>query len=627
MDDMEKQALPQPSDAPFVPISRDELLEKANRLPLCPGVYLMRDKSGRVIYVGKSRKLKNRVSQYFQNGEKNVKTDHMVARVANFDYFLCETEIEALTLENALIKQYAPKYNIRLKDAKSYPYIKVTVGEYPSLIMTRKRTDDKGRYFGPYSGTATVFSVLDTLNKTFGLPSCRRKFPQDIGRERPCLYYQMGRCCGVCTGKVTPEEYRSLISMATQVLQGHTAAVRRDIEEQMLRHAEAEQYESAARCRDTMLALDKLHEKQTVVAAPGTEQDVIGYYSDDFCSCISIFYIRNGAVSDKTDFLFGREQIADEGAIVSFLCEHYRVRTYIPSTVLLSFPVAEEEMAVFSEYLHTLAGRKVTVRTPVRGTLHTLCGTVQQNARERALQHAETMRRDDGVLVRLGELCGLPDAPRRIEAYDISNLGTEHLTAGMIVCEDGQFKKSDYRTFHIRSVVGTTDDYASMREALARRLSHLSNEDDAFGTLPDLILLDGGRGHVGVIRALLEEMGLSIPVFGMVKDDYHKTRALCTDTEEISVAREQAVFMLLYRIQEEVHRYTVSRMEGAKRKTLKTSSLENIPGIGPVKAKRLLRQMGGLAAIKAADEATLAVLPGISARDAAAIYEYYHSEE
>jgi excinuclease ABC subunit C len=376
-----------------------------------------------------------------------------------------------------------------------------------------------------------------------------------------------------------------------------------------------------------MLSLDKLHEKQTVVAAPGTEQDVIGYYSDDFCSCISVFYIRNGALSDKTDFTFGREQIADESAVVSFLCEHYRVRTYIPATVLLSFELPEEEMALLAEYLYTLSGHKVTVRTPMRGALHTLCGTVQQNARERALQYAENMRRDNGVLTRLGELCGLDSPPERIEAYDISNLGTEHLMAGMIVCENGQFKKSDYRTFHIRSVMGTTDDYASMREAMERRLLHAEDADGSFSMLPDLILLDGGRGHVGVIRELLREMKLDIPVFGMVKDDYHKTRALCTDTEEISVAREQAVFMLLYRIQEEVHRYTVSRMEGAKRKTLKTSSLENIPGIGPAKAKRLLRAMGGLAAIRSADEQAIAAVAGISSKDAAAIYEYFHSEE
>ena len=612
--------------APPEHLTREQLLEKANALPFCSGVYVMRDRGGKVIYVGKSRKLKNRVSQYFQNGEKNTKTARMVSQVANFDYFLCETEIEALTLENALIKQYSPKYNIRLKDAKSYPYIKITSEEYPRLVMTRTRAADKGKYFGPYSGTSTVFAVLDTLRKTLGLPSCKHRFPRDIGRVRPCLYHQMGRCCGVCTGQVSAQEYGVLIDLAADILRGHTSEVRRKTEAQMLAAAEEERYEAAASYRDTLRALERLSEKQNVVASPDTEQDIVGLYNGDLCGCISIFYIRDGAVTDKTDYLFGREQLTETENVSAFLCEHYRMRTDIPREILLGFALEDDECAVLSEYLGELAGRRVTVRVPERGRLHTLCGTVNDNARERAEKHLAAMEKDDGALVRLAELCGLEVYPERIEAYDISNLGTEHLTAGMIVCRDGQFHRADYRTFHIRTVQGTTDDYASMREALSRRLSHLSDGEGSFSQLPDLILLDGGRGHVGVIRELLFELGLDIPVFGMVKDDYHKTRALCTDTEEISIAREQQVFMLLYRIQEEVHRYTVSRMETAKRKTVRTSSLEKIPGIGTAKAKKLLNALGGLGAVKQADEATLCAVKGISKRDAAAIYAYFHAE-
>ncbi|MBR5798285.1 MAG: excinuclease ABC subunit UvrC, partial [Clostridia bacterium] len=295
----------------------------------------------------------------------------------------------------------------------------------------------------------------------------------------------------------------------------------------------------------------------------------------------------------------------------------------IPHEILLSFAMEQEELETLSAYLTGLAGHRVIVRVPERGRLHALCRMVEDNARERAEKHRAALERDDGALVRLAQLCGLEIYPERIEAYDISNLGAEHLTAGMIVCLDGQFRRSDYRTFHIKTVQGT-DDYASMREALCRRLSHLSDEDGSFSTAPDLILLDGGRGHVGVIRQLLDEMGLDIPVFGMVKDDYHKTRALCTDTEEISIAREQQVFMLLYRIQEEVHRYTVSRMDTAKRKTLKTSSLEKISGIGAVKAKKLLAALGGLGAIKQASVEQLAAVKGISERDARAVHEYFH---
>jgi excinuclease ABC subunit C len=492
--------------------------------------------------------------------------------------------------------------------------------------MTRTRQNDKGKYFGPYSGTATVFSVIDTLKKTLGLADCKHRFPRDIGRVRPCLYYQMGRCCGPCTGSVSPEDYARRIDMAIDILRGKTAQVRRHAEEEMLRCAEEERYEAAAQYRDTLRALERLSDRQSVVAAPDAEQDIVGLYSDDICSCISVFYIRSGAVSDKSDFVFGRDQLTEASDMSAFLCEHYRVRTYIPHEVLLSFAMDEQELVTLGTYLSELAGHKVVVRVPERGRLHTLARMVEDNARERANKHKEALEKDDGALLRLAQLCGLEIYPERIEAYDISNLGAEHLTAGMIVCREGQFKRSDYRTFHIKGVTGT-DDYASMRVALARRLSHLGDEDGSFAAPPDLILLDGGRGHVGVIRALLDDMGLDIPVFGMVKDDFHKTRALCTDTEEISIAREQQVFMLLYRIQEEVHRYTVSRMDAAKRKTIKTSSLEKIPGIGAVKAKALLTALGGLGAIKEASVEQLLAVRGIGQKDAQTVYEYFHSKK
>ena len=603
--------------------SKEELLEKANSLPLCPGVYIMKDREGRVIYVGKSRKLKNRVSQYFQNGEKNLKTARMVASVRDFEYFLCDTEMEALTLENTLIKQHNPKYNIRLKDAKSYPYIKITDEPYPRLVMTRKREGDKGKYFGPYSGVSTVFSVLDTLRRVLALPSCNRRFPRDIGRERPCLYYQMGRCCGPCTGKVSEEEYAATVGLAADILRGKTGEVKRHLTEQMYAHAEAERFEAAARCRDTITALDRLREKQTVVAAPDTEQDVIGFYGDEVASCVSVFYIRGGAVIDKDEFLSGAERILDEESLGAFICEHYRVRESIPRQILLSFTPDPEELAGLSQYLSEMAGHKVTLRTPERGQAHTLCELVCANAAEKVRQYRLDAERDEGALVRLAELLELPCYPARIEAYDISNLGTEHLTAGMVVCEDGKFIKSDYRYFKIKSVSGTTDDYASMREALERRLSHLEDGEGSFSKLPDLILLDGGRGHVGVVRELMEEMGLDIPVFGMVKDDFHKTRALCTEDGEISIARENAVFVLVYRIQEEVHRFTVSRMDAAKRKTLTHSSLTKIKGIGDAKAKALLAAFGGVTGVRNATEEQLAAVKGITRADAANIRAYY----
>ena len=600
-----------------------ELLAKANGLPTTPGVYIMKDAAGKVIYVGKSRKLKNRVSQYFQNSEKNTKTARMVERVHSFDYILCETEIEALSLENTLIKQYTPKYNIRLKDAKSYPYIKITDEMYPRAVMTRKRDADKGKYFGPYSGTSTVYAVIGSLQKALQLPSCKRKFPEQIGKERPCLYYQIRQCCGVCTGKVTPEEYAEKIHTACELLRGNTAAEKRRLTERMMALAEQERYEAAAVCRDTIAALDRLSQKQSVVGAPDDEYDVFGLYDDGVSAALSVFFVRGGVCTDKQDYLFDRENICDRDAVLSFICDLYRGRSDIPILILISFSPDEDERMTAAQYLGTLAGRKVEIRTPERGSLRALCETVSSNAREVAEKSANAQSKREGVLLRLAHILELESYPARIESYDISNFGKEHLTAGMIVFKEGAPSKRDYRTFKIKSVKGTTDDYASMREALTRRFNHLADEQGSFAEYPDLILLDGGRGHVGVAREVLNEIGLDIPVFGMVKDDFHKTRALCTEDGEINIAKETAVFQLIYAIQEEVHRYTITAMKKAKGKTLTTSSLTKIPGIGPAKAAALLKMPGGLAAVKRASREELMQVKGIGGKDADAILAYF----
>ncbi len=611
----------------IAPAENKILLEKANALPMRPGVYIMKNAAGSVIYVGKSAKLKNRVSQYFQNSEKNTKTANMVRQVKDFDYYLCDTEMEALSLENTLIKQYTPKYNIRLKDAKSYPYIKLTDEQYPRLVMSRKRQNDGGRYFGPYSGTSTVFSVINTLSGVLGLPTCNRRFPKDIGRERPCLYYQMGRCSGVCTGNVTPEDYAEKVRYAADVLRGNTAEVKKQITEKMYECAENERFEAAAKYRDTLTALDRLGQKHKVVAAPGTEHDVIALYRDELCSCISVFFIRDGAVSDKAEYIFGQDRIADEGNISAFLCELYNVREYIPRSILLSVELDDGDLELVSGYLCDRAGRKITVRTPERGELKTLCDMVYDNAEEKARAYKSEAQKDEKTLLRLAELLRLEVYPSRIEAYDISNLGHEHITAGMIVTDGTKFKKSDYRSFKIKSVTDGTDDYASMREALYRRFEHLSDESGSFSELPDLILLDGGKGHVSVVKELFYEMGIDVPVFGMVKDGFHKTRALCTDTDEISIAKENTVFVFIYKIQEEVHRYTVSKMSSAKRKTLTRSSLTKIKGIGDAKAKVLLKALGGYGAVKNATVEQLTAVKGISLKDAESIAEYFNKEK
>lgn len=602
------------------------LLKKANSLPYSPGVYLMKDKNGKVIYVGKSRKLKQRVTQYFQNNKKNYKTDKLVERISDFDYYICSTEIEALSLENTLIKQYSPKYNIRLKDDKSYPYIKITAEAYPRVIYTRKRLADKGKYFGPFTGTSTVFNVLDLIRKTLGIPTCKRRFPEDIGKERPCLYYQIGQCCGVCTGKISQEEYAKLISCASDILKGNISDAIKLLEHQMMDFAERESFEAAARCRDTIRSLNALQQKQYVVATPNTEQDIFGIYSDDVCACISAIYVRDGAVTDKMDYSFDSSTIVDAETLSAFLIEHYNIRDYIPKNILVSLPLAIEDREALEEYFTLRAGYRVNVKTPERGALHKLCQTAEQNAAERARQYVSDIKKSENVLFELADLLKLEVIPERIESYDISNIGADNKVCGMIVVESGKFKRADYRSFNIKTVIGT-DDYGSLREALTRRLEHLKNDTSgAFSIEPDLILLDGGKTHVGVAKEVLLQYGLSIPVFGMVKDDFHKTRALCNESDEINIAKLKALYMFIFGIQEEVHRYSVGKTMKGKRSTLKRSSLEKISGIGPAKAAALLKAFGGLAGVKSASVEELESTKGISHADAINITAYFKSK-
>ena len=600
------------------------LRSKAAALPRVPGVYIMRAPSGKVIYVGKSRSLRDRVSQYF-HGAHDVKTARMAAGVHDFDFIVCDTEMEALALENRLIKQHTPKYNIRLKDAKSYPYIRLSMGdEYPRLSMTRSRAGDDSLYFGPYSGVSTVFSIIHTLESTLGLPSCKRVFPRDIGRERPCVYRQMGKCVGVCAGDVDKEEYAALVRCAIQILRGGTREAIASLEERMNEASENLRFEEAARCRDSIAALKRLGEKQKAVGSPDFECDVIALARDDAGDCASVFYVRGGYIADSEHFLFAPDAITsgEEGdsPLSAFVLGLYQSREYIPKEILLSFSLPEEELAALSACLSERAGHRITVRTPQRGDARQLCLMAERDA----AQHGENQRkRDEGdmkVLVRLASLLELETVPERIEVYDISNLGAEHITAGMIVAENARFKKSDYRYFKIRSVEGAPDDYASMREVIP----HLEDTSGSYSIRPDLILLDGGRGHVSVVREALREAGVDIPVFGLVKDEHHKTRTVVGEEEEIGIARDTLVFPFLYKLQEEVHRFTVSGMSAAKRKTLRTSSLEKVKGIGPAKAKALLHHFGTLANMRGASVSEIEAVRGMSRREAESVYEFLH---
>lgn len=600
-----------------------ELRRKAAALPLCPGVYLMKDKDGEIIYVGKSRKLKNRVSSYFQSDRKTYKTEKMVSHVADFDYILCDGEMEALTLENTLIKKYTPRYNIRLKDAKSYPYIKVTAEDYPRVVVTRERKADRGRYFGPYSSSAAAHEVADTVSRIFSLPTCRRVFPRDIGRERPCLYAQMKRCVAPCTGGVTLERYHALIRAAEGVLAGNLRETRASLTASMTEAAEREQFELAAHYRDCLAALTRLSEKQKVVGDADENRDVLALWQDDLCAVLAVLSVRDGKLHEKREYLLTDNALEGDD-YSSLVSAFYETPDAVPPEVLVSFEEDEETEGVLSRYLSELSGHRVEVRTPKKGKLKALVDMAMTNAKERADRYRAETETEEKVLVTLARLLGLEVVPTRIEVYDISEIGEEYITAGMIVTRGTSLLRSDYRTFRMKTLTGV-DDYAAMRETLSRRLAHIGDGSPSLGELPDLILLDGGAGQVNAVKGILDGFSVKPPVFGLVKDDFHKTRAITDGERELSIAREQEVYVFLYRLQEEVHRVAVRATMGAKRKTLKHSALEAVPGIGPAKAKNILAKMK-FSSLKTASVDEM-VQAGIGEKDAARVYAYYHKED
>ena len=612
----------------------DSLRSKAAALPHSPGVYIMRGADGNVIYVGKSRSLRDRVSQYF-HGSHDIKTQRMADSVYDFEFIVCSTEMEALTLENRLIKHHTPKYNMKLKDAKSYPYIRLNVkSDYPKISMTRTRLADGALYFGPYSSTQTVYSVIASLEKTLGIPSCKKKFPADIGKSRPCVNYQIGRCVGLCTGNISKEEYKEIIATAADILRGGTSGAIKALTEEMYRFSESMEFEKAARCRDTVSALKKLGEKQTAVSSPDVECDVFGFCPANNTASghdsISVFYIRSGYVADRDHFLFDDSAIVDgedESPVMSFITRLYSSREYIPREILLSFELSDSDSELLGDFLSEKAGRKVYVKTPKRGASKSICDLATEDARLHAENKVSKHKATEKMLSRLAEMLSLEVFPERIEAFDISNLGSEHITAGMVAAVDGKLVKSEYRSYSIRSITAP-DDYSAMKEAVLRRMAHAGEtlSDGSRAPSPDLLLLDGGIGHVNVVEEALAEGNYYVPVFGMVKDDRHKTRTLVSSSGEIDISKQTDIFRFIYSIQEEVHRYTVGRMTNAKRKTLKRSTLENIDGIGPAKAKKLLRHFGSMTAVKNATADKLKTVGGITEKDANNIIAYYSKD-
>lgn len=615
----------------------DALRSKAAALPRLPGVYIMHGAKNEVIYVGKSRSLRDRVSQYF-HGSHDTKTEQMASHVYDFEFIVCTSEMEALSLENRLIKHHTPKYNIKLKDAKSYPYIKVDHKcDYPRITMTRNRLSDGSAYFGPYSSTSTVFSVITALERTLGIPSCKRRFPADIGKERPCINYQIGRCVGLCTGNVSKEEYKKIIGTGIDILKGGITDAVNSLTEDMYKYSEELEFEKAAKCRDTIEALKKLGEKQTAVTSPDVECDVFGFCPANKTAAghdsLSVFYIRSGYISDREHFLIDDAALfnlpcdCDESDLTTMVTRIYGDREYIPKEILLSFEISENDRQLMVNYLTEKAGRKVNVKTPKRGASKSLCELAVNDARRHAESKVSKRKATEKMLFRLADILCLEVFPERIEAFDISNIGSEHITAGMVVAINGKFAKNEYRTYSIKSL-DMPDDYSSMKEAVLRRLRHsaVADENGKATPFPDLLLLDGGIGHVNVISESLANNGYAIPVFGMVKDDHHKTRTLVSKDGEVDISRMTDVFNFIYSLQEEVHRYTVKRMSGAKRKSVKHSSLEKINGIGPAKAKNLMAHFKTLSALKNATIEEISSISGITQANAEEIYKHFRNE-
>lgn len=582
-------------------------------MPATPGVYIMRSSADKVIYVGKSKALRNRVGSYFAPyAEHYGKTARMVSSVHHFEVYHTATELEALVLENQFIKQYMPRYNIKLKDSSGYPYIRVTEGDYPRIGVVTKR-DGAGTYYGPFASHTTAKNIVAATLAAFGLPSCNRRFPADLGKGRPCLNFHIGRCVGVCSGKISKADYAERIKGAKRLLGGDCTALAKELEGQMNAAAEAMDYERAATYRDSMRAVLKIRDKQHIVAEPDTEADVIGLYTDDAGSAITVLMVRGGAITDRENLFFGADELIDPSSVASLLGRYYTVREFVPKEIWCGYDLGEE-----AELLEQSLG-KAKLIIPKRGDKRAIAAQAETNAREQLLLRRKENERQGTFLASLAAFLQLEVVPERIESYDISNSGDEHITAGMVVLKDGKFCKKLYRSFNIKESEGQ-DDFAATAEALRRRFSHL-DEGEAWEA-PDLILADGGITQINAIRSVLAEYGLDIPVFGMVKDEHHKTRTLTDGENELSLNKRQDIFMFIYKLQEEVHRFALSRMDARRRKTVKQSILTDIKGVGKAKAEELLRHFGGLGELKKATPEQIGAVKGVNAELAQRIYTY-----
>ena len=617
--------------------------EELKKLPRKPGVYIMRDDKDVILYVGKAINLHNRVRSYFrENIGRGPAIDQMVSLIARFEYIVTDSELEALVLENNLIKENSPKYNTLLKDDKTYPYIKVTVGEdYPRILFSRTMKKDKSRYFGPYTSAAAVKDTIELLNKLYQLRTCNRVLPRDTGLERPCLNYHIKQCLAPCQGYVSKEEYRQQVAGALEFLNGNYSPILKDLEEKMKKTAEAMEFEDAARYRDLLSSVRQVSQKQKITEGVGEDKDILALYQDETEAVVQVFFVRDGKLIGREHYYMTHVPENNKPAILQdFVKQFYAGTPFIPRELMLQYEIEDAEL--IEKWLSERKGSRVYLKVPKIGSKEKLVELAAQNAKLVLSQDREKLKREEGRTIgavkEISDLLQLPlTGTARMEAYDISNINGFENVGSMVVYEKGKPKRSDYRKFKIKSVSGP-DDYACMREVLTRRFRHgmeeskeleeqeMDQEYGSFTKFPDLILMDGGRGQVNIALSVLEELGIDIPVCGMVKDDNHRTRGLYYHNIELPIDTHSEGFKLITRIQDEAHRFAIEYHRSLRSKTQVKSVLDDIPGVGPARRKALMRHFKSLEEIRQASVEELMEIPEMNERTAEEIVTFFASQ-
>lgn len=617
------------------PVRDFDLQKELRQLPNRPGVYLMHDRDDRIIYVGKAKILKNRVRQYFQSGiKRTAKIEMMIGHIAWFEYIVVDSELEALVLENNLIKEHTPKYNTLLKDDKTYPYIKVTVDEdFPRVMMTREQKKDRARYFGPYALVGSVSGIIELIRKLYCIRTCNRTLPRDIGKERPCLYHQIGQCNAPCNGGITKEEYGESIDKVLHFLSRDYEPVIRMLRERMMAASSALDFEKAAEYRDLMKQVESLHQEQKADDSVTEERDIVAYAAEKEHVVISVFFERNGRLVGREHHYLSQAEEQEPAAFLGeFMKQFYDGLPYIPKEIVIEEEPEEKEL--LETWLGTKRGRNVHIRIPKIGGKEHLVKLAKQNAQMVLRQDLEKLSREEkrtrGAVAEIAELLKLSGEVHRMESYDISNISGFLSVGSMVVFTDGKPRKSEYRKFRIKSVEGPND-YASMEEVLTRRFLHGMREreeqiESSFTHYPDIILMDGGKGQVHIAEAVLERLGLSIPVAGMVKDDNHRTRGLYFREVELPIDTHGEGFALLTRIQDETHRFAIEYHKSLRSKNQVRSGLDDIPGIGPTRRRTLMRYFDNMESLRRASAEEIAALPGMNQKVAREVVSYLQKE-